>query len=141
MSLPKEGDRRRVTLSCALVEVSGKPLSKEESQKVISALPIPIMERVYIIYIGSLDKRRLVTATSLWSAPTAADHNRALVEEEKQKNKLADEAEKQMESRFGKQAIEEEKALGREILKKSGYKGAIKMTQDSLAELQDEEEN
>ena len=109
-------------LASALLSISGNPVNFEGALKVIKSLPIPIQDRVYIIYIGSQDERRLVTTTAPWSAPEAVDFKNAVDEELETE---MSESEASFAQQYGKQALEDEKELSREIIKNSGYKGAI----------------
>jgi len=140
MSLAKDQeDFRRSILIKALVEVSGKIMAPSESTSVIDTLPKSMKEKVYKIFIGSQDERRKFSAPLLWEAPSAIDHLNSLGKEEEQRDKVIDGIEEQLEKKFGKEALEEERQLNQQILKKSGYKGAIKLANDSLQHLTKDE--
>ena len=126
---------REELLAAALVTVSSKNMGYHESLKLISGLPIPIQERLHVIYIGSQDERRLLTVSPTWSAPDAVDYQEMINKEEAQKDKDADEASAAFATRYGQEALEEEQALSNKILKQTGYKGAILKTKAEVEEL------
>lgn len=126
---------REELLAAALTDVSGRNMGYQESLKLISGLPIPIQERLHVIYMGSQDERRLFTTPLTWSAPDAIDYQEMLNKEEAQKDKTADEASAAFASRYGQEALEEEQALSSKILKETGYKGAILKTKAEVEEL------
>ena len=122
------GEERRTKLdlmASALESVSGKGVSFEEAYQIIRSLPIPIQDRVYIIYIGSQDDRRIVSVMPPWSAPEAMEFKENLDREEGEKDRLLSEVEEDFKSKYGIEALEEEKVLSNQIIQNSGYKGAI----------------
>ena len=133
-SIGKSRNREEL-LATALASVSGKVMTYPESLKLISGLPIPIQERVHVIYMGSQDERRLFTVPLTWSAPDALDYQEMLSKEEAEKDKSVDEASSAFAARYGQEALEEEQALSKKILKETGYKGAILKTKAEVEEL------
>jgi len=127
---------REELLAAALSEVSGKIMTYEEAFKVIVSLPIPIQERLHMIYMGSQDARRLFTAPLTWSAPDAMDYKDMLDKEEKARDKVADDASANFASRYGQEALEEEQELSKKLLKQTGYKGVLLQTKAEVEELQ-----
>lgn len=134
MLLPKEGDHKRNILIQALKTVSKQPVTIEEAKLIVATLPKSVMERVYIVFAGSQDTRRKLSSPIIWSAPAASDYSQALQDSEAENEQVANEVEKMMEAKYGKEVVEEERKLGAQILQNSGYKGAIKLTQDALLE-------
>lgn len=126
---------RKMVLCKALKEVSGKSVTLEDATKIITSIPTAISDRVYTIFIGSQDDRRKFTAPPLWQAPNAVEHVTRLQKEEVDKDKIISEVEKQLETKFGKEALEEEREINRRIVQNSGYKGAIKLAQETVAHL------
>ena len=128
--------RTRVeALATALLDVSGTALSHEDALRVITTLPIPIQERVYTIYIGSQDARRLAITEAPWSAPDAIEFQDQVNLEEAKKEDAVSEA---LVNRFGQDAIDEEQALSNKIVQQSGFRGAILQTKAAESELADE---
>jgi hypothetical protein len=112
-------------MATALHSVAGTPMNYEDAFKVLKSLPIPIQERLYIIYMGSQDDRRLLTAPIPWSAPEAVEFKAELEREEAQKDEMLSDVEESFAKQFGKQALKDEMELSREIIRNSGYKGAV----------------
>jgi hypothetical protein len=102
-------DARRVLLSSALHEISGLAVtSYEEAYRVIEALPVPILNRVFVMYKGGLPNNREFTTLNLYQAAKTL----------KVESKL-DEVEANIlkEARDGK----------------GGFKGAVKLEEKTLA--------
>lgn len=112
-------------LAQALISVADTPTDYEGALKILRSLPIPIQDRVYVIYIGSQDERRLLTSLPPWSAPEAIEYKETLDKEEAQLDSMISESEEAFANQYGRQALDEERELSREIIKNSGYKGAI----------------
>lgn len=128
-------DFRKKVLTVALTEVSGKLLTPDEATTLISSLPPVIIEKVYTIFLGSLDDRRKFSSIDLPQGPDTKDFTHYLQEEGTKKGKIMDEVERQIEMKFGREALEEEKALSNQLLKNSGHKGVTNLTKDSLDKL------
>ena len=122
-------NEKRVTkfdlMASALESVSGKEVTYEEAHRILRSLPLPIQDRIYIIYIGSQDDRRIVSVMPPWSAPEAMEFKENLDREEGEKDRLLSEVEEDFKSKYGIEALEEEKVLSNQIIQNSGYKGAI----------------
>ena len=129
---------RKGILAKSLVEISGKLMTFQESQIVLKALPSDIIAKVYTIFIGSQDERRKFSSTPLWEAPSALEHVENLKKDEDSKDAAVSMVEKQLEEKFGKEALDEEKEINRQIIQKSGYKGAIRLAKESMEKLDSE---
>lgn len=76
-------DARRVILAHALHNISGFPVtSPDEAYRVIEALPVPILHRVFIIYKGGLPPPREFTTLNLYRAPNARSYSEQVAREE-----------------------------------------------------------
>ena len=132
MTLSFEKEFRKVVLSAALVGVSGKSFTSTEALTLLNTLPAALIDKLYTIYIGSLDDRRKFSSKDLSEAPSALEFS---VKMEEGQTKPVDLIEQQLETQFGKQAVEEERALNARILQQSDYKKAIQKTKDSPLQL------
>lgn len=121
-------------LATALTEVSGRSFDYDGSLRLITSLPIPIQERVYTIFVGSQDVRRMMSLEVPWSAPDAVEFSETLSKEDQAKDGLVDKASQAFSDRFGQEALDEERELSTAILKQSGYKGAILKTKADAEE-------
>ena len=112
-------------MAAALVSVAGTKVGYDDAHKILKSLPLPIQDRLYIIYLGYQDDRRLMSATIPWSAPEAVDFKAELDKEEAEKDEMLSDVEENFAKQFGKQALKDEQELSREIIRNSGYKGAV----------------
>ena len=96
-------DFRKKVLTVALTEVSGKLLTPDEATTLISSLPPVIIEKVYTIFLGSLDDRRKFSSIDLPQGPDTKDFTHYLQEEGTKKGKIMDEVERQIEMKFGRE--------------------------------------
>ena len=138
MNLTFEKEFRKVVLSAALVEVSGKPFTPAETLILLNTLPAALIDKIYTIYIGSLDDRRKFSSKSLTEAPTALEFSARMETEQNNQRREVDEVEQQLEARFGRQALEEEKALSARILQQSNYKKAIQVAKHAPLQLEED---
>ncbi len=130
--LSKGDNRFRAILSHALVEVSGlKVGSPEDAMKVLKAIPSSVLQRVFVIYKGSLPNPRQFATTGLYKAPEPGKLVKRLAEVEQQRDQIMDRVEREMEQKFGKQEIHEQLELERQMAKNSKMRGATKATDES----------
>jgi hypothetical protein len=128
---PSKEDRRRVLLAQALDEVSGlKVTSPEEALKVMKALPESIIQRVFIVYRGSLQPPRVFTTTGLYRAPEPNRMAQQFEYEEEKREEIMDKVEAEMQAKFGRKELEETRAIERQMLKNSKMRGLTKPTSD-----------
>lgn len=124
-------DRLRTFLAAALVEVSGvKVNTLEEAKKVLAPLPSSVIQRVFVIYKGSLPNSRMFTTIGLYKAPEAKKLAIKFEEVAQQEERVMDKVEKEMEQKFGKKELEEARRVEREMIKNSKLRGATKSTPD-----------
>jgi hypothetical protein len=127
---PKK-NRLRTLLASALMEVSGLKVSTvEEAWKVLEPLPDPILNRVYIIYKGSLPESRAFNTLGLYKAPEPSRFVRQLEKVEQQREEVMDKVEKEMETKFGRKELEEAMRTEREMAKNGGLRGVTKATKE-----------
>ena len=118
-------DRLAITAH-ALYKISGRTVTPEEAVKVLTSIPRGALETVYKFYKGNLDPHRMFTTTTLWKAPEATEFRQRLDEEEGETDKVMDEVEEMLVQKFGYKAVEEEKELARQMVKGTGYRGAMR---------------
>lgn len=124
-------NRQRTLLAHALVEVSGlKVSSVDEAWKVLDPVPEQILNRVYIIYRGSLPQPQIFTTLGLYKAPEPSRFVRQLEKVEEQREKVMDKVEKEMETKFGRKELEEAMRTEREMAKNGGLRGVTKATEE-----------
>ena len=124
-------DRLAITAH-ALHNISGKDVTPEEALKVLTSIPRGALETVYKFYKGSLDPHRMFEVLPWWKAPDAATYVRDLEDEEGQTDGQMDEVEELLTQKFGKQAVDEEKALAHKIVANTGYAGAMRIEENFM---------
>lgn len=129
-------DRRRQVLAHALVEISGLKINDiKEASKVLAAIPISIIDRVFTIYKGSLPSPRIFKTMGLYKAPEPIKFSRRVEKEIREKEtETFNKAEELLESKYGAQELQEARELERAILKGSKLRGASRATADSSDE-------
>jgi len=123
-------DPRRVVLAAALTEVSGLPVNDfGEAYRVLDAVSTTLIERMFIIYKGTLSDDRKFTTQNLYKAPEPSDYVNRVEMEEDRADKKVDVVMQRMEEQFTKEELEEAKEVDRQILAgaqaKGGYRGAV----------------
>ena len=124
-------DRLAITAH-ALHNISGKDVTPEEALKVLTSIPRGALETVYKFYKGSLDPHRMFEVLPWWKAPDASDYHQELAEEEIDADEKMDEVEELLTQKFGKQAVDEEKALAHKIVANTGYAGAMRIEENFM---------
>jgi hypothetical protein len=127
----KMADRLAIT-SHALHNISGKEVTPDEALKVLTSIPRGVLETVYKFYKGSLDPHRMFEVLPWWKAPDAATYHQNLEKEEEGIEEQMDEVEELLTQKFGRKAVEEEKALAQKIVAGTGYAGAMKIEEDFM---------
>src|SRR5271156_2366482 len=129
---PKGENRLRHTLSHALTEVSGISVkSPEEAMKVLRVLPETVVQRVFILYKGSLPMPRLFSTVGLYQAPEPGKFVKRIEEVEEERDHIMDRVEREMEQKFGKQEVQEQIELERQMARNSKLRGLTKATEES----------
>ena len=124
---PKE-NKLRTVLAHALTEVSGFPISSVgDAQKVLAPIPSSIIDRVFIIYKGSLNPARTFSTMGLYRAPEPKKFTKKVMEVEKEREKVMDRVENEMAAKFGRQALRETREVENEMIKRS-HRGLSKAT-------------
>ena len=124
-------DRLAITAH-ALCNISGKDVTPEEALKVLTSIPRGALETVYKFYKGSLDPHRMFEVLPWWKAPDAASYHRDLEKEENETDEQMDEVEELLTQKFGRKAVEEEKALAQKIVAGTGYAGAMRVEEEFM---------
>jgi len=131
IKFPKGENRLRHILSYALTEVSGlKVESPEDAMKVLRALPEAVVQRVFVLYKGSLPMPRLFSTVGLYKAPEPGKFIKRIEEVEEQRDRIMDRVEREMEQKFGKQELHEQLELERQMARNSKMRGVTKATPD-----------
>jgi hypothetical protein len=134
---PGKEDPRRVVLATALSEISGLKIKDyAEAWRVLcpEVLPTAILERVFVIYRGTLPEDREFKTLNLYKAPEPSDYTKRVVEQEAETEKKVDVVMERAESQFSKEELEEAREVDRQILagakSKQGYRGAVPKADD-----------
>ena len=115
-------------LIAALEEVSGiKINSVAEAAKVINALPLPVVNRVFIIYKGLLPPTRKFETAALYKAPLPSIYVKRVVTDDDIIDEATDRVMRKMEQDFGRQELEEAAEVDRQIVKNSKLRGAVRL--------------
>lgn len=124
---PKESKLRTV-LAHALVEVSGFPINTvDDAKRVLTPIPSSIIDRVFIIYKGSLRSARSFSTMGLYRAPEPKKFTKKVKEVERERDKIMDKVEGEIERKFGRQAIMEAREVENQMLKRN-HRGLTKAT-------------
>ncbi len=129
-------DRRRQVLTHALKEISGLKINSiEEATKVFAPIPTTIIDRIFTVYKGSLPVPRIFKTMGLYKAPEPLRYSRRLEKEIRdQEDDAFKRAEELLESKYGKEELQETRELELAILKGSKLRGATRATPDSSDE-------
>jgi hypothetical protein len=131
MSFPPKADRRRVMLGHALSEVSGlKVNTAAEGLKVMEALPLTVVHRVFILYRAAFPEPRVFTTIGLYKAEEPNMFSSRIVRSEEETERALDRVEQEMAAKFGRKELEEQMAQEREMLKNSKGIGLTRATPD-----------
>jgi hypothetical protein len=136
VKFPPKANPQRVMLAHALLEVSGiKPKNVEEALRVLDAVPIAIVERVFRIWRGSFPASRRFTSSRLYKAPEPITYAKRVEEIENEESTAHDRMMKAAESKFGSHQLAEVREIEQKILegakkRDGGYRGAIPATED-----------
>src|SRR5271157_2580938 len=124
---PKDESRIRIYLASALSEISGlKITSFKDAMRVLAPIPMTVIQRVYIIYRGSLPEPGLFSTVGLYKAPEPKHMRIQFLEAERETDRVMDRVEKEMEQKFGRKELEEAKEVERQMAKNSKLRGATK---------------
>jgi hypothetical protein len=135
MLFPEKVDRRRTLLAHALSEISGlKVNTTEEGMKVMDALPISVVHRVFILYRAAQPEPRVFTTTGLYRADEPNAFHARIARAEEDSEKIMDRVEQEMAQKFGRKELEEQVELEREMLRNSKGIGLTKASADRPTE-------
>lgn len=141
IKFPADANPQRIVLAHALLEVSGlKPSNTAEALKVLNAVPMAIVERVYRIWKGTFPTSRRFTASRLYKAPDPVTYTKRLDEREVVEDNAHDQMLRQAESKFGSQELQEAREVEQKILRAAkkrdgGFKGAIPASSEKESSL------
>ena len=121
-------NRLRTVLAYALKDISGFPINTvEEAKRVLAPIPSSIIDRVFIIYKGSMVPARSFSTMGLYRAPEPKKFTRKIMEVERDREKVMDKVENELERKFGRQALKETREVENQMLKRS-HRGVTKAT-------------
>jgi hypothetical protein len=131
----QKSSRLRTVLTYALKEVSGFPInSLEEAKRVLAPIPQTIIDRMFVIYKGSLPTPRAFSTMGLYRAPEPRKFTKKVMEAEEEREKIMDRVEErvaeQMAVKFGRKEIQETLDAERQMAKNSKMRGATRATPD-----------
>lgn len=130
----REEDRLRAVLSRAMTEVSGLSVSSpEDAMKVLRAVPASVVQRMFVVYKGSLPMPRRFATTGLYRAPAPGNFVKRVEEVEQRREETMDRVERELEAKFGRREILETLEAERRMAKNSKLRGATKATPDEGA--------
>jgi hypothetical protein len=131
----KDEDRLRVFLAYALEEVSGiKVKTVAEAKRVLSPIPSSVIQRVFVIYKGSIPEQQMFSTVGLYKAPEPKNMAMRFAAVEKETEQVMDRVEEEMAAKFGRKELEEARELERTMAKNSKMRGATKTTPDVAPE-------
>lgn len=131
LKIPAKVHPYRVVLATALVEVSGLSIgSPEEAMKVVGRLPLPVLNRVFMIYKGKLPEDRRFETVNLYKAPEPANYVQRVMEDEEAMEPTVDEAVRRMETQFTRRELAEAAEVDRKIVQGSKLRGAVKVPRE-----------
>jgi len=130
-------DRRRQILAEALIEVSGLKVSgPKEALRVLAAIPVSIIDRIFTVYKGNLSAPRIFKTMGLYKAPEPLRYSHRVEREIRdQDDEAFRRAEELLESKYGKEELRETRELEMAILKGSKLRGATPATPDPSEEI------
>ena len=127
----QKDNRLRTVLAYALKEVSGFPISSlEDAKLVLAPIPLTIINRMFVIYKGSLPPPRTFSTMGLYRAPEPRKFTKKVMEAEEEREKTMDRVEQQMEAKFGRKEIQETLDAEKQMIKNSKMRGATRATPD-----------
>lgn len=127
----KPENRLRVLLSHAMTDVSGLKVSTpEEAMKVLRAIPATVIQRMWVIFKGSLPMPRRFSTVGLYKAPSPGNFVKRIEQVEKKRDEIMDRVELEMEQKFGARELAEAREVERQMLKNSKMRGATRATPD-----------
>jgi hypothetical protein len=127
---PKK-NRLRSILAHALVEISGLKIDTADAAlKVLDAIPMSVIQRVFILWRDASPVPRLFTTTGLYKAPQPNQLVKEFEKIEEQREHVMDMVEQEMEKKFGRKELEEARAVERQMAINSKMRGATKPTPD-----------
>jgi len=136
IKFPPKSTPQRIILAHALLEVSGiQPKTLDEAIKVMEAVPMAIVVRVFRIWKGTFPPARYFTSSQLYVAPEPLSYIKKLSDDMEKDESDHDRNIRSAESKFGSQQLKETRELEQKILagaqrKEGGYRGAIIATND-----------
>lgn len=131
MKFEPNKDRLRTILSHALVEVSGLPVkSMVDAMKVLEAIPGTVIYRLFVIYKGSVPPARSFTTLGLYKAPEPNRMVKKFEEAATEEEQTSERFSREMEQRFGRQELEEQREMERLMFKNSKARGVTPATPD-----------
>ena len=127
----KPENRLRTMLAHSMTDVSGlKVATVEEALKVLQAIPATVIQRMWVIYKGSLPMPRRFSTVGLYKAPSPGNFVKRIEEVEKKRDEIMDRVEAEMEQKFGARELAEAREVERQMLRNSKMRGATRATPD-----------
>jgi len=122
-------NRLKTILAYALTDISGLKINTvDEARRVLATMPPSIIDRVFVIWQGSMPTARIFSTMGLWKAPEAAKYAKRVKLIEEEREQIMDRVESEMEKKFGKKELEEARANERRMMEKGKGRGLTKAT-------------
>ena len=127
----KPENRLRVLLAHSMTDVSGLPVtSVEDAMKVLRAIPATVIQRMWVIFKGSLPMPRRFSTVGLYKAPSPGNFVKRIEQVEAQREAVMDRVEMEMEQKFGQRELAEAREVERQMMRNSKMRGATRATPD-----------
>ena len=133
-ALPQFGetDHRRTLLALMMESVDGQSVAFDDALRITKAFRTPVLERLFVIVLGRMPDRRVVSAPDTYSAPAVRVFVKKVITEEEEAQEKHDDF---LTGVFGREEVEEEREMEAAILHASKKQGAIRLdpfTQEPL---------
>jgi hypothetical protein len=137
VKFPPRESRLRTILAHALTGVSGVPVgTTEEARRVLAPIPSSIIDRMFVIYKGSIPPSRAFSTMGLYRAPEPRKFSKRVMEAEEEREKAMDRVEEQMAAKFGRSEIAETIAAENLMARNSKMRGVTPATPDDRGDAQ-----
>lgn len=119
-------DARKLVLAAAMTEVSGLPIaSRADATLILSTIPMPVLNRVWVLYRAAMEEDRFFSTTNLYRAPEPHELRQLHEGSEERRAKVVDRTMDALEQKFGKQEVAEAMVVERRLLEDARRRGSL----------------
>jgi hypothetical protein len=119
-------DGQKTVLASALVEVSGLPIpSPADALRILSTVPVPVLNRVWVLYRSGVAEDRFFSTTGLYRAPDPHQLNQIQEASDVERSRVVDHSLVAMEQKFGRQEVAETMVTERRLIEDARRRGAL----------------